>query len=120
MFTRKNSESERESFNAILWQILPKEVFVEHQTLRLGAYIAVVQFNNGFQGLISILNEMGIVSEYYTIWGQKIFSIMSVLQTQNVTHCQQQKPAEENLGPFEKKRNIKIEEEEITYKTGEF
>ncbi|GFV95998.1 uncharacterized protein TNCV_2096661 [Trichonephila clavipes] len=51
-----------ESFNAILWQILPKEVFVEHQTLRLGAYIAVVQFNNGFQGLISILNEMGIVS----------------------------------------------------------
>ncbi|GFS66936.1 uncharacterized protein TNCV_4561851 [Trichonephila clavipes] len=120
MFTRK-TQNPNESFNAILWQILPKEVFVEHQTLRLGAYIAVVQFNNGFQGLISILNEMGIVSGYYTIRGQKS-SIMSVLQTQNVTHCQQQKPAEENLGPFEKKKkHKKIEEEEgITYKTGEF
>ncbi|GFV37158.1 uncharacterized protein TNCV_1720801 [Trichonephila clavipes] len=96
------TQNPNESFNAILWQILPKEVFVEHQTLRLGAYIAVVQFNNAFQGLISILNEMGIVSGYYTIRGQKP-SIMSALQTQNVTHCQQQKPAE-NLGPFEKKK----------------
>ncbi|GFX13210.1 uncharacterized protein TNCV_2989741 [Trichonephila clavipes] len=42
------TQNPNESFNAILWQILPKEVFVEHQTLRLGAYIAVVQFNNGF------------------------------------------------------------------------
>ncbi|GFT51769.1 uncharacterized protein TNCV_4440661 [Trichonephila clavipes] len=63
----EKTQNLNESFNAILWQILPKEVFVEHQTLRLGAYIAVVQFNNGFQGLISILNEMGIVSGYYTI-----------------------------------------------------
>ncbi|GFX33321.1 uncharacterized protein TNCV_811831 [Trichonephila clavipes] len=54
-------------------KILPKEVFVEHQILRLGSYIAVVQFNNGFQGLISILNEMGIVSGYYTVRGQKPF-----------------------------------------------
>ncbi|GFT66059.1 uncharacterized protein TNCV_4692791 [Trichonephila clavipes] len=58
------TQNPNESFNAILWQILPKEFFVEHQTLRLGAYIAVVQFNNGFQGLISILNEMGIVSGF--------------------------------------------------------
>ncbi|GFV38382.1 uncharacterized protein TNCV_4958251 [Trichonephila clavipes] len=45
------TQNPNESFNAILWQISPKEVFVEHQTLRLGAYIAVVQFNNGFSGI---------------------------------------------------------------------
>ncbi|GFT39111.1 uncharacterized protein TNCV_3686231 [Trichonephila clavipes] len=118
MFTRK-TQNPNESFNAILWQILPKEVFVEHQTLRLGAYIAVVQFNNGFQGLISILNEMGIVLGYYTIRGQKIFDNERIADS-NITHCQQQKPAEENLGPFEKKKYKKIEEEGITYKTGEF
>ncbi|GFU12684.1 uncharacterized protein TNCV_2585381 [Trichonephila clavipes] len=72
-FLHGKTQNPNESFKAILWQILPKEVFVEHQTLRLGAYIAVVQFNNVFQGLISILNEMGIVSGYYTIRGQKIF-----------------------------------------------
>ncbi|GFX19606.1 uncharacterized protein TNCV_2075141 [Trichonephila clavipes] len=32
------TQNPNESFNAILWQILPKEVFIEHQTLRLGAY----------------------------------------------------------------------------------
>ncbi|GFW98760.1 uncharacterized protein TNCV_2251231 [Trichonephila clavipes] len=54
------TQNPNESFNAILWQTLPKEVFVEHQTLRLGSYTDVVQFNNDFQRLISILNEMGM------------------------------------------------------------
>ncbi|GFX33682.1 uncharacterized protein TNCV_1933491 [Trichonephila clavipes] len=119
MFTRKNSES-NESFNAILWQILPKEVFVEHQTLRLGAYIAVVQFNNGFQGLISILNEMGIVSGYYTIRGQKIFDNERIADSKRHS-LPTAKTCRRKLRAIRKKRNIKIEEEEgITYKTGEF
>ncbi|GFU99585.1 hypothetical protein TNCV_4083061 [Trichonephila clavipes] len=75
----------------------------EYQTLRLGAYIAVVQFNNGFQGLISILNEMGIVSGYYTIRGQKIFDNERIADSKRHSPPTA-KPAEENLGPFEKKK----------------
>ncbi|GFV63197.1 uncharacterized protein TNCV_2077291 [Trichonephila clavipes] len=94
-----------------------KEVFVEHQTLRLGAYIAVVQFNNGFQGLISMLNEMGIVSGYYTIQGQKIFDNERIADSKRHSLP----TAKTCRRKLEKKRNIKIEEEEgITYKTGEF
>ncbi|GFU68604.1 uncharacterized protein TNCV_1125901 [Trichonephila clavipes] len=114
------TQNPNESFNAILWQILPKEVFVEHQTLRLGAYIAVVQFNNGFQGLISILNEMGIVSGYYTIRGQKIFDNERIADSKRHS-LRTAKTCRRKLRAIRKKRNIKIEEEEgITYKTGEF
>ncbi|GFV88305.1 uncharacterized protein TNCV_927181 [Trichonephila clavipes] len=113
------TQNPNESFNAILWQILPKEVFVEHQTLRLGAYIAVVQFNNGFQGLISILNEMGIVSGYYTIRGQKIFDNERIADSKRHS-LPTAKTCRRKLRAIRKKRNIKIEEEGITYKTGEF
>ncbi|GFT67945.1 uncharacterized protein TNCV_38561 [Trichonephila clavipes] len=114
------TQNPNESFNAILWQILPKEVFVEHQTLRLGAYIAVVQFNNGFQGLISILNEMGIVSGYYTIRGQKIFDNERIADSKRHS-LPTAKTCRRKFRAIRKKRNIKIEEEEgITYKTGEF
>ncbi|GFX91032.1 uncharacterized protein TNCV_5106621 [Trichonephila clavipes] len=114
------TQNPNESFNAILWQVLPKEVFVEHQTLRLGAYIAVVQFNNGFQGLISILNEMGIVSGYYTIRGQKIFDNERIADSKRQS-LPTAKTCRRKLRAIRKKRNIKIEEEEgITYKTGEF
>ncbi|GFS88401.1 uncharacterized protein TNCV_1751361 [Trichonephila clavipes] len=114
------TQNPNESFNAILWQILPKEVFVEHQTLRLGAYIAVVQFNNGFQGLISILNEMGIVSGYYTIRVQKIFDNERIADSKRHS-LPTAKTCRRKLRAIRKKRNIKIEEEEgITYKTGEF
>ncbi|GFW58754.1 uncharacterized protein TNCV_379371 [Trichonephila clavipes] len=114
------TQNPNESFNAILWQILPKEVFVEHQTLRLGAYIAVVEFNNGFQGLISILNEMGIVSGYYTIRGQKIFDNERIEDSKRHS-LPTAKTCRRKLRAIRKKRNIKIEEEEgITYKTGEF
>ncbi|GFV25967.1 hypothetical protein TNCV_1950331 [Trichonephila clavipes] len=34
-----------------------KDVFVELQTLRLGARMAVIQFNKGFRGLLDVLNQ---------------------------------------------------------------
>lgn len=46
------TQNANEAFNGVLWQILPKEVFVELQTLRFGAYAAVIQFNAGYTGLV--------------------------------------------------------------------
>lgn len=60
------TQNANESFNGVLWQIIPKEVFVELQTLRLGALIAVIQFNDGIKGVATILNELGISTGHFT------------------------------------------------------
>ncbi|GBM11617.1 hypothetical protein AVEN_213138-1 [Araneus ventricosus] len=56
-----------ESFNNVLWTILPKNTFMELQTLRLGSSIAVLLFNDGFSGIIGVLNELGITPGHYTL-----------------------------------------------------
>lgn len=40
-----------ESLNGVIWQMLPKKVFVCLKKMKFGAYNAVIQFNDGFQGV---------------------------------------------------------------------
>lgn len=54
------TQNSNESFNNVLWSIIPKETFVCLQTLLLGAHIAVVLFNSGYYGLLPIFDELGI------------------------------------------------------------
>ncbi|GBM33636.1 hypothetical protein AVEN_274298-1 [Araneus ventricosus] len=54
------TQNANENFNNVLWTILPKNTFAELQTLRLGSSIAVLLFNDGFSGIIGVLNELGI------------------------------------------------------------
>ncbi|GFU72238.1 uncharacterized protein TNCV_625881 [Trichonephila clavipes] len=51
------TQNANESFNGILWKFIPKDIFVELQTLRLGAHVALIQFNKGFRGLLDALNR---------------------------------------------------------------
>ncbi|GFV78900.1 uncharacterized protein TNCV_4080001 [Trichonephila clavipes] len=51
------TQNANESFNGILWKFIPKDIFVELQTLRLGAHMTLTQFNNGFRGLLDVLNQ---------------------------------------------------------------
>ncbi|GFW36431.1 uncharacterized protein TNCV_1343921 [Trichonephila clavipes] len=44
------------SFNGVLWSIIPKETFVELLTLQFGAFLAVLQFNDGSKGIFSCWN----------------------------------------------------------------
>ncbi|GFX80364.1 RNA-directed DNA polymerase from mobile element jockey [Trichonephila clavipes] len=51
------TQNANEGFTGILWKFIPKDIFVELQTLRLGAHMAVIQFNKGFRGLLDVLNQ---------------------------------------------------------------
>ncbi|GFY05429.1 uncharacterized protein TNCV_961251 [Trichonephila clavipes] len=51
-FLSGKTQNSNECFNGIIWKFIPKDVFVSLTILRLGGYMAVVQFNEGFQGLI--------------------------------------------------------------------
>lgn len=54
------TQNNNESFNNVLWSILPKETFVQQKTLELGAHIAVLLFNSGYLGLLPVFNFLEI------------------------------------------------------------
>ncbi|GFX01803.1 uncharacterized protein TNCV_1022061 [Trichonephila clavipes] len=63
------TQNSNECFNGILWKFIPKDVFVSLTILRLGEYMAVIQFNKGFQGLIDILKHFGVTVGVLTLKG---------------------------------------------------
>lgn len=66
------TQNANESFNSVIWQRVPKEVFVCLQTLKLGAYDAVVQLNDGFHGCLKVLEKLNIHNPgYFTLEGYK-------------------------------------------------
>ncbi|GFW31275.1 uncharacterized protein TNCV_2578561 [Trichonephila clavipes] len=54
------TQNNNESFNNVLWSILPKEIFVHKKTLFLGSYMAVILYNLGYLGLLPVFNYLGI------------------------------------------------------------
>ncbi|GFY11932.1 uncharacterized protein TNCV_4974321 [Trichonephila clavipes] len=56
----EKTQNANEAFNGCLWNVVPKEIFVELQTFSLGSYIAVINFNKGFTGLLSVLEALDI------------------------------------------------------------
>ncbi|GFY21117.1 CCHC-type domain-containing protein [Trichonephila clavipes] len=63
------TQNANEAFNVCLWNVVPKEIFVELQTFSLGSYIAVITFNKGFKGLLSVLETLDIKIGSYTLRG---------------------------------------------------
>ncbi|GFU24687.1 uncharacterized protein TNCV_3178271 [Trichonephila clavipes] len=63
------TQNANEAFNGCLWNVVPKEIFVELQTFSLGSYIAVINFNKGFSGLLSVLEALDIKIGSYTLRG---------------------------------------------------
>ncbi|GFT27531.1 uncharacterized protein TNCV_1276191 [Trichonephila clavipes] len=49
-----------ESLNNVVWSIIPKDNFVEQQTLLLRNYIAIILFNFRFAGLLPLLQKLGL------------------------------------------------------------
>ncbi|GBM64693.1 hypothetical protein AVEN_175191-1 [Araneus ventricosus] len=56
------AQNYNESFNNVVWSIVPKETFVELQTLRPGINIAIILFNSGFAGLLPAFQKLGVLT----------------------------------------------------------
>ncbi|GFX13470.1 uncharacterized protein TNCV_2192241 [Trichonephila clavipes] len=67
------TQNANESFNGALWNIVPKLNFVELQSLKLGTYIAVLQFNEGASGLLKVINKLGFNAGSYMICVLKLY-----------------------------------------------
>ena len=57
----KHMQNSNQSFNKILWTC-PKNIFVRLETLKLGAHIATVLFNDGMCGILRIMARLDATS----------------------------------------------------------
>ncbi|GFV33672.1 uncharacterized protein TNCV_4567871 [Trichonephila clavipes] len=53
-----HTQNANECFNGIVWQKVPKEVFVSLKTVKFGSYDAIIHFNEGLNGCLKVFNKM--------------------------------------------------------------
>lgn len=71
-------QNQNESLNGMIWQRVPKEVYVGRETLELGLYDAVAHFNIGAVTVIRILQALNIPPGKYTEEGCKLLDQLRV------------------------------------------
>ncbi|GFV42762.1 uncharacterized protein LOC101238613 [Trichonephila clavipes] len=47
-----------ESYNNILWNIVPKNIFIGLETFRLDALLALILYNSGYAGILSVIRNV--------------------------------------------------------------
>ncbi|EDO33469.1 predicted protein [Nematostella vectensis] len=60
------TQNQNESFNAMIWQRVPKEVFVARPVLEFGLYDAVAHFNQGSATVVDLYRRLKIDAGKYT------------------------------------------------------
>ena len=60
------TQNQNESFNAMIWESVPKITFVSKHKIELATYDAAANFNDGRQGTIDIFKKLNISAGYYT------------------------------------------------------
>lgn len=69
------TQNANESFNGVLWKRVPKNNFVGLDTFRCGAWDAVVQFNEGFHGLLRVFKVLGVDPGVHTTAGYAVLDL---------------------------------------------
>ena len=60
------TQNHDESFNALIWERAPKNVYLSLEKLRFAVYDAVAVFSDGRQGSLNVLKAVGVQPGYYT------------------------------------------------------
>ena len=68
------TQNQNESFNATIWERLPKTRYVSRTQLEFGVYDAVAIFNIGRKASILIFEMLDMIPGKYTVEGCKIIS----------------------------------------------
>lgn len=114
------TQNANESFNGVLWQRVPKNNFVGLDTFRCGAWDAVVQFNEGFHGLLVVFKVLGVDPGVHTAAG---YAVLDLDRKQDASRLStpSAKLKRKLRRACRKKKNDKNEEAEgLVYQRGEF
>ncbi|GFX49667.1 uncharacterized protein TNCV_1637051 [Trichonephila clavipes] len=69
------TQNSNECLNGVIWQRVPKEVFVCLKILKSGAVDVVIQFNDGYKGCVEIFKKLNITPGYFTLKAYKHLDI---------------------------------------------
>ncbi len=77
------TQNVNECFNHVLWNIVPKNIFVLSETLRLGANIAVGNFNDGNVYNCRVLKELNVEPGHFCVSALKKFDKERIAKSLN-------------------------------------
>ena len=60
------TQNANEALNQVIWKRLPKDVFVGRSTLEIGVYSAIIGYNDGYEGLLKVIECCGLEPGVYT------------------------------------------------------
>ncbi|GFW48974.1 uncharacterized protein TNCV_3901721 [Trichonephila clavipes] len=72
------TQNSNECLNALIWQRVPKEVFVCLKTLKSGALDAVIQFNDEYKSCVEIFKKLNLTHGYFTLKSYKNLDISRI------------------------------------------
>ncbi|GFV55417.1 uncharacterized protein TNCV_2463071 [Trichonephila clavipes] len=113
------TQNSNECLNGVIWQRVPKEVFVCLKILKSGALDAVIQFNDGYKGCVEIFKKLNITPGYFTLKAYKHLDINRINDAERHS-TPNVKLRRKILRAKRKKINVLESKEGVIYKSGAF
>jgi hypothetical protein len=114
------TQNQNESLNGMIWNRLPKTVFVGAEVLNLGAYDAVAHFNIGTKAAVNILSQLGLVPGQFFEQNMRKADKQRVKKAEHRNTPAIRKRRKILRGQKKKKDDKNKETEGITYEPGAF
>ena len=114
------TQNQNESFNAMIWERIPKTTYVSFDQLQLGTYDSVANFNIGRKASVLILSRLGIEPGKYTARGCATKN-KKRLEMAGYKNRESSKTRRKVIRGLKKRKEDKhVEKEGITYESGGF
>lgn len=114
------TQNQNESLNGMVWQRIPKEIYVGRETLELGLYDAVSYFNIGSMSIIKLFQALGIPSGKYTEEGCRLQDQLRVNIAQHKSKATTKKRRKVIRGLKKRKDDHNKQTEGVSYGPGQF
>ena len=114
------TQNQNESLNGMVWQRIPKEVYVGSEKLQLGLYDAVAHFNIGSITLIELFQALGIPPGKYTEEGCRLQDQLRIHTAQHQSKPSTKKRRKVIRGLKKRKDDKTKQKEGVNYGPGQF
>ena len=114
------TQNQNESLNGMIWQRVPKEVFVGRELLEFGMCDAISHFNMGAKTILKLLEELNISSGKYTQQGCDVLDKERIYVAEYKEKDSSKKRRKVLRGKKKKKEDKKQKAEGKTYAAGAF
>ena len=113
-----STQNNNESLNALVWKRCPKDVFVGIDVLNLGCCSAIINFNDGLNGINKIFEKLYLKPGHYS---SSFLALSDLKRVRNMEKKCNEKSRGKQLRSIHKGFLDKDEEEEsLCYGAGEF